>query len=105
MDETDVDVRIFIGKVTGKMFCAVDRAMLTARAAEADHETAESASAVGLHMWVHDTIDMFQETEHFSIVFKEFDYLSIPACKFFIRLVTSWIMDAAAVEDVAASVT
>ena len=105
MDETDMDFGVFFCKMAGKMFSAVDRAVLTARAAEADHQAAEASSVIGLYMRIHDTIDMVKEPEYFPVILKKFYNRKISACQFLIWLVTSGVMDAAAVKDISASVT
>ena len=45
MGETDTDVRIFLAQVGGEMLGAIDRAVLAARAAEADHQACKIGRA------------------------------------------------------------
>ena len=104
MDETDMDVRVFSGKVTSEMFGTVDRTVLASGASETDRKAAESTTAVGLDVRIDDTLDMLEEAEYFSVIFKKLDHCTIPSCELLVCLITSRIMDAAAIEDIAASV-
>ena len=79
--------------------------MLTACAAERNHQVLESPALIGLDMRIHDTIYMVKETEHFTIILKEFYDRLIAACQFFIRLISSRIMDRSAIEDITAAVS
>ena len=93
MGETDTDVRIFLAKMGGKVLGAIDRAVLAAGAAEADHQAAETAAGVCLHMRIDDPIDMFKEAEHFPIIFQEPYHRFIASGQLLVRLVASRIMD------------
>ena len=53
------------------MLGAVDRAVLAACAAEADHQAAEAAAGVCLHMRIHHAVYMVKETEHFPVILQE----------------------------------
>ena len=71
VDEADAEAGIFLGKVVGHVLSAVNRTVLAARAAEADHKAIESALHVCLHMRIHYPIGMLKEAEHFPIVLQE----------------------------------
>lgn len=104
MNQADADVRVFPAEVGGEMFGAVDRAVLAAGAAEADHQAGEAAAGVCLDMRINDSIDMFQEAEDFAIVLKEADDRLVSACPLLVWLISARVMDGSAVEDVTAPV-
>ena len=93
MGETDTDVRIFLAEVGGEALSAIDRAMLAAGAAEADHQAAEAAAGVCLHMRINYTIDMFKEGEHFPVIFQETYYRLIASGQLLVWLIATRIMD------------
>ena len=93
MDQADTDVRVFCSEVGSEVLSAIDRTVLAAGAAEAYHQAGKTASAVGLDMRVHDTVDMFQKGEHFAIILKELDHWFITACQFLVWLISARIMD------------
>ena len=105
MYETYTDIGIFLRKVTGQMFGAIDRTVLASRAAEAHHEACESAARICLDMRTHDPVNMFKETDYFPVIFEETYHRLVAAGKFLVRLVTSGIMYRTAIEYKASAIT
>ena len=91
--QADTDVRVFLAEVGGEVLGAVDRAVLAACAAEADHQAAEAAAGVCLHMRIHHAVYMVKETEHFPVIFQEPYHRFIASGQLLVRLVASRIMD------------
>ena len=60
-------------QVSGDVFARVDRAVLSAGAAEADGQVGEAPFQVTVYMSVHQSVHMFQEAGDFPIVFQEAD--------------------------------
>ena len=104
MDEADAEAGIFPGKVVGHVLSAVNRTVLTACAAEADHKAIESALHVCLHMRIHYPIGMLKETEHLTVVLKESYYRLVSSGQFLIWFISSRIVDRPAVEHVSSAV-
>ena len=105
MYETYTDIGIFLRKVTGQMFGAIDRTVLASRAAEAHHKACEPAARICLDMRVNDPVYMFKETDYLPVIFKESYYRLVAAGKLLVRLIAARIMDRAAVEHISSSVS
>ena len=105
MDETHTDARIFLRKVMRHVLRTVDRSVLTAGAAEADHQAIEPTLHISLHMRIHNTICMLQEAEYLTVILKESDHRLITSGQFLVRLISSRIMNRPAVEHISAAVS
>ena len=105
MYETNTDIRVLFSQVTGQMFRAIYRTMLTTGAAEAHHKACESASRICLDMRVHDPVYMFKETDYLPVIFEETYYRLFAAGKLLVRLIAARIMDRAAVEHISTPVS
>ena len=105
MVEEDPDARIFLPKVGSHMLRTIDRAMLTPSASEAYHETGETTTGVGLHMRIHDTIDMLKKTEYLPVIFKEPDHRFVTPRELLVWLISSRIVDGPAVEHISSPIS
>ena len=105
MYETYTDIGIFLRKVTGQMFGAIDRTVLASRTAEAHHKACEPAARICLDMRVHDPVYMFKESYYLPVIFKETYYRLVAAGKLLVRLIAARIMDRTAVEHISSSVS
>ena len=86
------------------MFCAIDAAVLSARAAEAEHQVFESAFDVACEMGVGQEINMFQEGEYLTVVFEETYHGFVKTGQGFVFFISSGIVRCTAVEHVSAAV-
>ena len=82
----------------------VDRAVLTTRTAEGEHQRGETALDISAYMGIGKLIDRIEEGQDFSIVLQESDDRLIETRQLFVWLITARVMGAAAVEDIAATI-
>ena len=104
MDETDTDSRVFLCQMSSKMLGTIHRPVLSSSASETDHQIAESASGKSLHMRVDHAIDMIKESEYFSVILQKINHFPISSCQFLIRFITSGVVDASAVKNIASTI-
>ncbi len=71
MDEPDAYLRIAGVKVFGKVLGAIYAAVLSASAAEGEHQVCKSAADIALHMVLSQWIDMAEEGEYLAVVFQK----------------------------------
>ena len=94
----------FLIQVLCQMLGRINRTMLSAGATEADGQIAESAFHITLHGGIHQSIDMIEETEYFSIFFQESDYRLIQSGERFVTLILTGIIHGATVEYITSSI-
>lgn len=86
------------------MLGTVDGTVLTAGAAEAEHERREAALQIALDMVVGKLVYGFQELQNLTVVLKETDYRLVQSRQLLIRLVAPRVVGAATVEDISAAI-
>ena len=86
----------FIMDMLGEMLCGIYTAMLTSSATEAEHQRGETSLDITAHMGISQLIHRVEEGEYLAVILKESDYRLVETSEFLIRLITSWIMSAAA---------
>ena len=101
--EFDFDVE-FAVDVFGHVLGAVDRAMLTSCAAEADHEVGKSALFVACDRGVDKSIAVVKENANLSVILKKLNDLTVETCERFVAFVFAGVVDRAAVEYISATV-
>ena len=94
----------FLIQVLCQMLGRINRTMLSAGATEADGQIAESAFHITLHGGIHQSIDMIEETEYFSIFFQESDYRFIQSGERFVTFIFSGNVYGTADENIPATV-
>ena len=95
----------FLVDMLCKMLGAVHGAVLTACASEREHKTGEASLDISCYVGIGKLVNGIEEGEDFSVVFKETDYWLIQACEFLVRLITSRVVSASAIEHISATVT
>ena len=88
-----------------KVLGAIHGAVLTACASEREHKTGEASLDITCYVGVGKLVNGIEEGEDFSVIFKETDYWLIQACELLVRLVTSRVVSASAIEHISAAVT
>ena len=88
-----------------QMLCAIDAAVLSAGASEAEHERGEPPFQVALHMGVGQAEDGLEEREDLAVVFQELDDGLVESGHLLVLLIASRVVGCPAVEHVAAAVT
>ena len=88
-------------KVLGTIYGAV----LTACASEREHKTGETSLDISCYVGIGKLVNGIEEGEDFSVILKETDYWLIQACEFLVRLITSRVVRASAIEHISAAVT
>ena len=88
----------------GQMLGAIDGTVLTAGAAEAEHEGGEAALQVAGYVGIGELVDAVEEGDDFAVVLVESDDGLVESCQFLVGLVAPGVVGAAAVEHVAAAV-
>ena len=87
-----------------QMLGTIDAAMLTSCTSETEHQTRESTLQITAHMSVSQLVNALQECQDFPIVFKETDDRLVQSCQLLVGLITSWVMCASAIEDIATTI-
>ena len=95
---------IFLMQMFGQMLGTIHTAVLTARAAEGEHEVGEATLDVSFDVGVGQTEDAFEEGQYLAVVFEETDDGLLESCHVLVLLVTPWVVGAAAVENVASAI-
>ena len=95
----------FLVDMLCKMLGAIHGAVLTAGASEGEHKTGEASLDITCHMGIGKLVNGIEEGEDFSVVFKETDYWLIQASVLLVRLITSRVVRASAIEHISAAVT
>ena len=103
MVEDDADA-VFRMEMLGQMLGAIHRAVLTARAAEGEHQVCEAALQIALHMGISQAIDAVEEGEDLAVVLEKLDDGSIQACELLVGLIAPGVVRGTAVEDIASAV-
>ena len=93
-----------VGQMLGQMLRAVNGAMLSAGASEADLQVRELSLYEALHVVVHKIIDVVQELRDSPVVLKERDDFLVQSGELTVMLVLARVVDRTAIEDVTASV-
>ena len=93
MGQADTDIRVFLSKMTGQMFGALDRTVLASGAAEADHEIRESPAPKCLHMRIDHPVHMIKEAKNLAVLFEETDDRFVSSRKLLIWFISSRIVD------------
>ena len=88
-----------------KVLGTIHGAVLTACASEREHKTGEASLDITCYVGIGKLVNGIEEGEDFSVIFKETDYWLIQACELLIRLVTSRVVRASAIEHISATVT
>ena len=88
-----------------KMLGTIHGAVLTACASEGEHKTGEASLDISCHMGIGKLIHRIKEGEDFSVVLKETDYRLVQSREFLVRLVTSRVVGASAIEHIATTIT
>ena len=88
-----------------KMLGTIYGAVLTACASEREHKTGEASLDITCYVGIGKLVNGIEEGEDFSVIFKETDYWLIQACELLVRLVTSRVVSASAIEHISAAVT
>lgn len=90
--------------VLGQMLGGVDAAVLTAGAAEGEHQTGEATLDIATHMGIGELIDGVEEGEDLAVVLKEADDGFVESRQLLVRLITTGVVGGATVEHIAAAV-
>jgi hypothetical protein len=88
----------------GQMLGAIDGTVLTAGAAEAEHEGGEAALQVAGYVGIGELVDAVEEGDDFAVVLEESDDGLVETRQFLVGLVASGIVGGTAVEHVASAV-
>ena len=99
MAHAHLDTKLLVDMLC-QVLRAIDGAMLATRAAEGEHQRRETSLDVARHMGVGKFIDMVEEREYLAIILKETDYRLVESCEFLVRLISPWVVGAAAVEHI-----
>ena len=95
---------VFPMEMFGEVLCGIDATVLASSAAEREHQVGESALDESLHMEVGQTIDALQKIEQFAVLFQKVDDGLVESRQLLVLLVTTWVVGAAAVEHISASI-
>ena len=87
-----------------KVLGAIYGAVLTACASKGEHKTGEASLDITRHMGISKLIHRIKEGEDFSVVLKETDYRLVQAREFLVRLVTSRVVSASAIEHISTAI-
>ena len=87
-----------------KVLGAIHGAVLTACASKGEHKTGEASLDITCHMGIGKLINGIEEGEDFSVVLKETDYRLIQSCQFLVRLITSRVVSASAIENISTAI-
>jgi hypothetical protein len=89
----------------GQMLGAIDGTVLTAGAAEAEHEGGEAALQVAGYVGIGELVDAVEEGDDFAVVLEESDDGLVESCQFLVGLVAPGVVGAATVEHISAAIT
>ena len=103
MAEVDGDAELPV-EVFGHVLRTIDGAMLTASTAKGNLQVGETAVNPALHMEIDQGIDAGEELENFSVALQEIDDGLVESRQVFVLGIASWIVGAAAVEDISAAI-
>ncbi len=104
MVESDGDVGVTVGEATGKLFGAVDGAVLTAGASEGDEEVGEMAFEVFVNALGDKCFTVVEELEDGGFTLQKFDDRAVFAGVGLVFGVATGVGECAAVEDEAAAI-
>ena len=88
-----------------KMLGTIHGAVLTACASEREHKTGEASLDISCHVGIGKLVNGIEEGEDFAVIFKKSDYRLIQSCQFLVRLITSWVVSASAIEYISTAIT
>lgn len=91
VDQLDFNV-VFLVQVCSKMFGTIDRAVLSAGAAEGDLEVSEIALYEACHMMIDEGIDRIEEGKDLAIRFEKIDDGLVQSGHLLVLLVLTRIM-------------
>ena len=94
----------FLVDMLAQVLGGIHTAVLASGASETEHQRGEATLDITAHMGISQLIHRVKEGEYLAVILKESDYRLVETSEFLIRLITSWIMSAAAVEDVSSAV-
>ena len=103
MGYRDLNVKPF-RKVAGKMLGAIDGAMLSAGAAEADLHVSEFPLHEALDMLVDHGVNIVEEFGDSPVVLKELDHLRIQSRELAVMLVLARVIDGPAIKHIASTI-
>ena len=78
--------------------------MLTTRTAKAEHQIGKTTLDVAAYMGIGQLIHAVQEGQYLTIVLQETDDGLVQTSQLLVRLVTTWVVRATAVEDIATTI-
>ena len=88
----------------GQVLGAVDAAVLSARATEAEHQTGEASLDVAGHVMVGQLIDGFEEIKNLTTVFQESNHRFVKSREFLVGLIAAGVVGGTTVEDIASAI-
>ena len=95
---------IFPVQVFCKMLRAIYASVLSSRASEAEHERSEPSLHVSLYMSVGELIYAVEEGEYLAVVLKESYHGFVESRELFVRLISSGVVCASAIENISTTV-
>lgn len=95
---------IFLVDMLCKMLRGVDRAVLSAGTPKAEHQRCEASLHVPFHMMVGKLIHRLEEFYYLAVILQETDDGFVESRQLLIRLIASWIMSTATIEDISAAI-
>ena len=98
----------FHAKFAIKMLCQMLRgihtSVLSARAAEGEHDISKTTLQVAAHMRISEAIHTLKKCDNLSVVFQETNHGLIQSRKILIRLIAAGVMCAAAIKHITAPI-
>ena len=91
MRDMHLDAELLV-EMLGEMLGTVDRAVLTTRAAEAEHQMGEAALDIARHMLVGKGVDMVEELKNLAVVLQEADDWLVEPRQLLIGLIAARIV-------------
>ena len=104
MNKVYLDLREAAVQIFCKVLGTVNAAMLTACAAETEHEAGEATLYVARDMCLCQRVYVAEKVEYFSVLFEKVYYRLIQSCEFLVLFISSGIVAAATVEDISAAI-
>lgn len=103
MDNLYLNAKLLV-EMLPQVLGTIDAAMLSAGAAETEHQMGKTALDITGRMLVGQSIDVVEKLQYLPVVFEKPDDRLIEAGEFFVGFVSSGIMGRPAVEDVSAAI-
>ena len=95
----------FLVYVFGEVLCGVDAAVLAAGTSEGEHQRCEAALYVACHVGIGQLVYRLKEGEYLTVILKESYHGFVETCQLLVWLIAPRVVGAAAVEDIAATVS